>query len=746
MRIIGAWVALVVGLWATVSAAQPIDRLALVSRHNPHLTAVDPHASLMLGNGALGFTADITGLQTFPEAYSHLSPLMTMAQWGWHSFPNPQGFSEPDGKEMVPVFGREPQAYDYFKSFDEMGARPALSWLRDNPHRFALGRVGLVLIRSDGTRAVLSDLTATDQKLDMWTGTLTSRFVFDGQSVTVETRVAADKDVVLVRIVSPLVAQGRVGAELRYSGVAKALSPDPQDWQNSEAHRTEVVARDGHQWTLKRTLDDTVYYGSLAVSAGVIRQAEAHRFEVLAQGADELIVQVGFGREASDVTMLDYPQAVAKVADHWRDYWVTGGVIDFTGSTDARAHELERRVVLSQYLMKVNGSGALPPQEEGLYSVSWAGKFHLEMHMWHAAHFAQWQRPELLERSLDWYVAHLPEARKAGAAHGIDGAWWPKMAGPEGRNSPSPIGPFIMWQQPHPIYMAELVYRANPSPEVISRYGELVEATAGLLAQWPVWDEATGRYVLGPPIIPVQENYDPFTTFNPIFEIEYFRLGLEMAQSWRERQGLARNPQWDQVIAKLAKPVVKDGLYIPVENKPDFWVQAASAECSGHAPEHCDNRDHPSFLMAYGLIGGAHTDPAIMKATLRATEAHWDMRQTWGWDFPVAAMTAARVGDPEAAIDWLFKDLRNNQWGVSGMTPRVHIDSAGDSMVAESARKVGPDGVGFRRAAETYFPSNGSLLLAVGMMAAGWDGASGHAPGFPKDGWVVRYDNIKPLP
>ena len=38
---------------------------------------------------------------------------------------------------------------------------------------------------------------------------------------------------------------------------------------------------------------------------------------------------------------------------------------------------------------------------------------------------------------------------------GVKGAWWPKMVGPEGRESPSTVNPFIMWQQPHPIYLAE---------------------------------------------------------------------------------------------------------------------------------------------------------------------------------------------------------------------------------------------------------------------------------------------------
>ena len=58
----------------------------------------------------------------------------------------------------------------------------------------------------------------------------------------------------------------------------------------------------------------------------------------------------------------------------------------------------------------------------------------------------------------------------------------------------------------------------------------------------------------------------------------------------------------------------------------------------------------------------------------------------------------------------------------------------------------GSDGPDYARAAETYFPSNGSLLLAVGMMASGWDGSTGNAPGFPRKGWKVRAEGLTPLP
>ena len=86
------------------------------------------------------------------------------------------------------------------------------------------------------------------------------------------------------------------------------------------------------------------------------------------------------------------------------------------------------------------------------------------------------------------------------------------------------------------------------------------------------------------------------------------------------------------------------------------------------------------------------------------------------------------------------------------MTPRVHLDEHADELVPVSAgaggvtMAVNPDGPGYRRAAETYFPSNGSLLMAVGLMAAGWDGSSGHAPGFPKEGWTVRVEGLTPAP
>jgi hypothetical protein len=738
---------LLLAAWAP-ALAQPIDRRALVRRNSPAIVAVDPHSPFMLGNGNLGFTADITGLQTFPEAYSPLAPLLTMAQWAWHSFPNPNGYSEADGLVRVPVPGRGEQLYPWLRDWSELETRPALVWLRENPHRFSLGRIGLSLRAADGRPARIEQLVNTRQRLDLWTGTLSSGFRFDGQPVAVETQVHPDRDMLVVTIRSPLVASGRLGVDIAYPGVAARLNPDPSDWTRDDRHQTRIVERARGLLRLRRQLDETVYHSVIAAPGAAIAETGRHRFHVERRGSDRLVLMVSFDRAELPAPAADAARAAAAVARFWRDHWTHGGAIDFSGSSDPRAPELERRVLLSQYLAAINQAGEVPPQEEGLFSNSWNGKFHLEVHPLHAAHFAAWGRPERLERSLAWYLATLPRAREEARRHQVRGAWWTKMAGPEARNSPSTINPFIMWQQPGPIYMAELVYRARRDPATLARYAELVEETAELLASWPSWDEAGQRYVLGPPIVPVQENHPPLTTINPAFELEYFRWGLATAQHWRERRGLARNPEWDRVIARLAPPATRDGLYLPIETEPDFWRNAASDRCRGHGEGPvCLNRDHPSFVMAFGLIAGARIDPETMRRTLRATEANWDFRQTWGWDYPVLAMTAARLGEREQAVDWLFRDVPNNRWGVGGMTPRVHLDSEARLVgPAAGGAGPGPDGPGFRRAAETYFPSNGSLLLAVAMMAAGWDGAEGPAPGFPRRGWRVRVEGVHPVP
>ena len=157
------------------------------------------------------------------------------------------------------------------------------------------------------------------------------------------------------------------------------------------------------------------------------------------------------------------------------------------------------------------------------------------MHWWHAVHFVLWGKPGFIEKSIPWYDSILPLAEETAQRQGYAGARWPKMIAYDGRESPSTIGVFLLWQQPHPIYYAELLYRLHNDHTTLEKYKNLVFATAEFMVSFAQWDTLHSRYVLGPPLIPAQEIYSPDSTMNPAFELPYWRFGLRTAQKWRER-------------------------------------------------------------------------------------------------------------------------------------------------------------------------------------------------------------------
>ena len=111
-----------------------------------------------------------------------------------------------------------------------------------------------------------------------------------------------------------------------------------------------------------------------------------------------------------------------------------------------------------------------------------------------------------------------------------------------------------------------------------------------------------------------------------------------------------------------------------------------------------------------------------MKNTLHWVWDNWNWGKTWGWDYPMTAMNAARLGEPEKAVGALLMDKRTNTY-----LPNGHNYQDGRLRI--------------------YLPGNGGLLTAIAMMCAGWDGCTETNPGFPKDGtWNVRWEGLKPLP
>lgn len=677
---------LLLSLPAAAAAQSPLDRQSIVSRHNPTFHAPDPHAPLSIGNGEFAFTADFTGLQTFPGLYERTIPLCTQSQWGWHSFPLPTGLDPAQLRlEMFETYGRQ---VGYPTS--AKGQEPLFNWLRENPHRLNLARIGLIL--ADGRPPAPSDVSAIDQRLDLWTGTLRSRFRLKGSPVEVTTCCHPSVDALAISVESPQPLA--IAIEFPYGSPAINAS----DWSAPTRHRTTVLNETASSLHLEHALDADRYHVRLGFEGAATTDPARHRIVIAPRPKSEkLELTAHFTARPASSGPPSFAQARAASEAHWSHFWTTGGAIDLAHSTDRRAQELERRIVLSQYLTAIQCAGSAPPQETGLTCNSWYGKFHLEMHWWHAAHFPLWNRAPLLERSLGWYASILPSAREKARSQGYTGARWPKMTALDGRDSPSNIGPLLIWQQPHIIAMAELCYRSHPDNSTLARYSELVAESAEFMASYAV--ERNGRYILGPPVIPAQENHPPRETWNPTFELTYWREALEIAQQWRERAGQPRNRAWESVRTRMSPLPARDGVYLAHENCPQTYKER--------------NRDHPSMLAALGVLNGTGVDRETMRRTLKKVFAEWRWEDTWGWDFPMVAMTAARLHEPELAMDALFIESPKNHWAANGHNYQ-------------------------RDNLQLYLPGNGGLLTAVAMMAAKWNA-------FPGIGWRVRHEGLKPL-
>lgn len=693
----------------------PIDREALVDRNNPQVSSFDSLASLSVGNGEFAFTVDATGLQTFPSVYKKGVPLGTQSQWGWHSFGNPNNY-KPEEYLKEHDFGRGHKEI-YACQFKEDGRqKEASNWYRMNPHRLHLGIVGLEL----GDDVKTSDITDIAQTLDMWNGVINSHFTLKGNAFDVQTVCHPQMDMISASITSP----ARAGVKLHFPYPTGAHADDACNWDANNKHTTDIVFENAQSAVLKRTLDSTVYYVSLRWEGKASLKEKSANYFVLTPAEDKLAFSCKFTSAfpgtvfesepavyTSANTLPTFAETLAAGNSYWNNFWKNGAAVDFSHCTDPRAKELERRVVLSQYLLAIQSAGSVPPQETGLTYNSWFGKFHLEMIWWHQAWQALWGHSELLDRTLGWYETVEPVAREIARRQGFDGVRWMKMTDPSGTEAPSNVGSFLIWQQPHFIYLAELVYRANPSDEVIKKYNHLVQETAKFMYSFATYDEFHGRFILKG-AIPAQETLRAATTINPPFELSYWHYAMNVAQQWRERAGEKRNLEWDEMIDKLSPLAYnEDSLYLAAENAVDTYKDIRFTS------------DHMAVLGSVGILPMNKLIRAdYMKNTLHWVWDNWNWGKTWGWDYPMTAMNATRLGEPEKAVGALLMDKRTNTYLLNGHNYQ--------------------DG-----RLRCYLPGNGGLLTAVALMCAGWDGCEVKNPGFPQDGtWDVRWEGLKPMP
>lgn len=702
----------------------------------------------------------------------------------------------------------------------------------------------------------LQQISATSQQLNLWTGVVGSNFTYtpsgsSGSSaqVAVTTAFHPNADLLSLRIAP----QGSgdsiplpLGVRLAFPYATGGWGPSASDWASAHDgwHTTTALrntsANGVGSATFLRQLDSDSYRVDCSWAPGgaagwVLVRAGPHAFDLVpstsAASAPTLLdVSCLFAPLPADGDPLSnaiplYPvgawmpwlqqkagitaalqQAVAQGAGlplssnvtaasaaGWADYWNSGGFVDIAGRTaDASAWELERRVVLSQYQLRVHDAGASPPQETGLLCNSWSGKHHSEMRYWHQAHWAVWGKLDLLHRSDGFYVDYLPNATSMAAFQGYDGCRWPKMAATlsnhslnnpmnvfwpgmdyhpfpfNGGNtsgygklqlweSASDVGPMLVWEQPHVILLAELARQtanATGGPtlaqEILEFHAPLVQATAEFEASFLFFNSTSGYMQLGPPVKGGEEEGQPNLIYNPTFELVYFSQTLDIANVWRELQGLPRNSTWDSIVLRMP-PLPLD----PAEpaSTPLYTLNAACA-CEYLPPgsPKCPKgqfgmtqcaplQSHPMTAGLVGMLNGLAVRGSVVNITTAnntlariITDWEWGSANAsanvWGWDAPLVGLSQARlVWDGHATVAMLLLPVIKNYYTEVGLNYQTSQLPA-------------------------YMPGNGGLLLAVGSMAAGMglcnnnSGSGGGVgltlqPGvaFPAE-WGVQYDGF----
>jgi len=219
------------------------------------------------------------------------------------------------------------------------------------------------------------------------------------------------------------------------------------------------------------------------------------------------------------------------------------------------------------------------------------------------------------------------------------------------------------------------------------------------------YNASTSLYNLGPPMYPVSETGNPNATNNPTFELHYWRLGLSIASEWQTRQNRTVPEAWTTVLNDLAPLPVQNDTYVLYEGVPNFWTDPTLTE------------DHPGFLGISGWLPPlADVNTTILQNTREMVYQTWNFTYSYGWDFPITALNALRLGDSDTAVSYLLH-------------PAFQFDDIGQP-------------VGGSRVPTPYYPASGSLLFAIAGLCGGFTESPGMK--WPKN-WTVVCEDFPPV-
>ena len=170
---------------------------------------------------------------------------------------------------------------------------------------------------------------------DLWTGTTTSEFTLAGARVKVRVACDAERDLLAVRIESPLVAGKRLGVRL---AIPRGYDPNVKnnpalDWSAPDSHTTRILAQNASLTVVEHLRDEARYLVSLLGSGPLdARWVGQHEFRLGVAEGEVLEFVVGFSPTTAHA--LPAAEAVFKSsAAAWAQFWQAGGAVEI-----GRAH------------------------------------------------------------------------------------------------------------------------------------------------------------------------------------------------------------------------------------------------------------------------------------------------------------------------------------------------------------------------------------------------------------------------
>lgn len=564
-----------------------------IIKYNLKFNHIDSKNPVTIGNGDFAITLDQTGTQSLYEIYKDI-PLSTMSNKNWFY---------KDKKDIKPSYV-DGKAYMLFNLDND----PNYQTNRQYPFKYSFMQI---LLYDNDKLIDINNIKDVEQELDLYKGIVTSSFNYREKINKTTSFIYQDHDEFNFKLQSDNL---NLALKFNYPSYTK------------NGYRQDILPN----VLVKEDRITLLYDDKNSLS---FKLKSSSKYQIV---ENTLIFD---DNNVSFSLALDEIKEGKFLDEFWK--CDNGIIID--------NEELVKKMVLSKYLLHVNSTGIYPPQESGLTYNCWNSKFHLEMHLIHSLWNIYNNHVDDLVKSFDYYLSIMPSSLKRASLNGYKGLRFPKMTGPDGEDSPSNIGPLLIWQAPHILFMLQEIYYLYNKENIIKKYEPLISGTIDFMISFLTLKDL--KYQMLDPLLEACESIPLDRCQNPSFELEYWRYTLE------------RQPKIDTVLyghqrydylditSKIITPKEDDGIYLKtygVIDKYDLY------------------KDHPTegFLMSF--FKSKIVDKEKMVKTIDYILKNMDLSSYWGWDFPFLGLSLLNCGEIEKSIEVTQLNTINNQYLYNG--------------------------------------------------------------------------------